>query len=330
MSWRVPSYLVPIKEIETDRVKITASAPVILLDDWSRQNPSGSVDVDKISYHEYVNSWSFFHSIVTMSLLPVLSVGSHGISTKAFSITDATDETDRTVGKREIFFDPDDMVPALFLESENGPVISYGDLFERYMQKDKKYESAVNSYFLAQDINFHQRMRSIDTSYWQVVFFVSAMESLLPESVYCKGRCETCGKGLKHSINDINKEWDDLVFNKIKNRKIRNNYRLILDVARWRIRNDTLHNGLMPNVQHVVTGLANGVTLFTTQKTVDDYLKDTYSLETLIDQLKQICRNVLLNQLFDEPFYPDLIGSEIHSQTIANITESNVTLELNF
>lgn len=330
MSWRIPSYIVPYENIDTNEFSLTKNNPIKMTDDWGRFHFSGSLDVGNIEYHEFVNSWSYFHSMLSDSVLPLYSVHSKGLPSESFSFDEFDMQANSGIVPREILFNPDDVMPAVFLDNEDSPVVNYTSLYKAFTLKEEVYHNSVKTYYLAKDINFHKRLRSIDTSYWQVVMYISCLEYLLPPPIYCKGKCIECDKGIKHITNDVNSEWDELVFNQILDKKTRKSYRLILDVARWKIRNDTVHNGIMPKTQHSPGTMSDGITIFTTEKAIKGYLSDRYSLETLTDQLDQICRNILINELIEEHVYPELRGLEIHSKTIKNITTNKATLEFDF
>jgi hypothetical protein len=328
-TWRVASYIVPYNDILIGNLSIKRSRPLIIKDDWRRDHYTGSVEIEGIEYHQLVTSWVYFQSLLADSRLPLYSVRSIGHKEENFQARDFGAK-DENIKPREIEFDASDVIPALFLDEPDGPVISYEDMYNAFNIKGEQYLSALKTYFLAQDINFNKRLRDVDTSYWQVVMFVSCLESFLPAPEFCKGKCNTCNKGVNHLVSDTQKEWNNFLFKKIKGKDIRKTYRLILDVARYGIRNNTLHNGFMPSVQGYGETVENGITIFTTERAIENYLSEGYSLESLIDQLRQICRTVLLNALIPEEYYPALSPFQVHSQTVRNITSSKATFELNF
>lgn len=328
-SRRLPSYIVPIKQINLDRLKIVPAEPVTVNDDWQREHWSGSIEVEEDGINGLTDNWVYLHALLADSRLPLYVFNAEGQGPSDFQVKNFDNQGNTNILPRVIEFDPTDLLPAVYLDYTEPPEISYKEAYEGYLKQDDTYSSAVKNYFVAQDINHHKRLRVIDNSYWQIVMFVSVLEALLPPPVFCSGKCEVCGKGLKHVLNDPGKDWDDLIFNKINDKGIKKQYRDVLDEARWKIRNDTVHNGLAPSKDFWrAAALPNGITEYTTSKSIESYKKDKYSLESLIEQLRQICRYVLLNKAASHDVFPALKGIEVHSATLT-ISEPTTVINLN-
>lgn len=131
-------------------------------------------------------------------------------------------------------------------------------------------------------------------------------------------------------LNDPAKAWKEMLFDKIFDKKVRAEYRSILDEARWKTRNNTVHNGLAPGKEYWKSpSLPDGITDYTSTKALEAYKSDRYSLESLIDQLRQICRFTLLDKILDSGVFPPLKGLEVHSVTVTS-TEPATTINLDF
>ncbi|MDB5165823.1 MAG: hypothetical protein JWM00_713 [Candidatus Saccharibacteria bacterium] len=327
-SRRLPSYIVPMEEIVLDKLRVIPAEPVIVNDDWQRNHRSGSIIIEEDGHNGLIDNWVYFHALLADSRLPVYALHAKGEEASSFQINEFDNEDNVNLVPRVINFDSEDLLPAVYLDYEEPPEVSYKKAYDAYIKQGNVYFSALKNYFVAQDINFNKRLRNIDNSYWQIVMLVSTLEALLPPPVFCKGKCETCGKGLSHVLNDPGKDWNELLFNKITDKKIRKQYRDVLDEARYKIRNDTVHNGLAPgNTFWKSPSLPDGVTEYTTTKSLEKYKTDRYSLESFIDQLKQVCRYLLLNQFIVCDIFPSLKGIEVHSFS-ATSTESNFTMNI--
>ena len=317
-----------MEEIILNKLRIIPAEPVTVNDDWQRDHWSGSIIIEEDGLNGLIDNWVYFHALSVDSRLPVYALHAKGEEPSSFQINEFNNEGNENIVPRVINFDSADFLPAVYLDYEEPPEISYKQAYENYIKQDEVYFSAVKNYFAAQDINYNKRLRYIDNSYWQIVMLVSTLEALLPPPVFCKGQCETCGKGLSHVLNDPGKDWNELLFNKISNKKIRKQYRDVLDEARYKIRNDTVHNGLAPgNTFWKSPSLPDGITEYTTEKSLVEYKTDRYSLESLIEQLRQICRYTLLNKVVACDVFPTLKGIEVHSTTIRS-TESSTTINL--
>ncbi len=327
---KIPSYIVPVRPIQLEGLLLKPGSPVTVSDDWNREHFCGSIEVESLDSSGKIGKWIYFHSLLAESCLPVYSFQAFGHEASDFNTLDFDPKKYPKVTPREINFEPDDVLPAVYLSSEPEPTVNYGDIYNTYLSLGEKYLVSLKNYLLAIDIDFNKRLRSINPAYWQVVMFISAMEALLPPPTYCKGTCEVCKKGLHHPLRDADQDWKNLIFGNIKDKAIRKQYRLIFDVARREIRNHTVHNGLMPSLIIGQGSLADGVTEFTTKRAIEEYRTENYSLESLVEQLRQMCRYVLLNQITGSFIFPELKGIEVHSKTISNITSSNFTFKMDF
>lgn len=327
-SRRLPSYIVPMEEIVLDKLRIIPADPVTVNDDWQRDHWSGSIIIEEDGLNGLIDNWVYLHALLADSRLSVYALHAKGEEPSSFQIDEFDNGGNVNIVPRVINFDSTDLLPAVYLDYEEP--ISYKQAYEDYIKQDDVYSSAVKNYFVAQDINHNKRLRYIDTSYWQIVMLVSTLEALLPPPVFCKGKCETCGKGLSHVLNDPGKDWNELLFNKITDKKVRKQYRDVLDEARYKIRNDTVHNGLAPgNTFWKSPSLPDGVTEYTTTKSLEEYKTDSHSLESLIEQLRQICRYTLLNKVIACDVFPVLKGIEVHSVTIRS-SKSPTMINLDF
>lgn len=327
---RIPSYIIPVKPIELDGLLIAPAQPVMVLDDWNRKHFCGSLEVSLLDSSGKIGKWIYLHSLLADSCLPVYSFQAFGHEASDFNTFEFIAKDYPEVVPREINFDPNDVLPAVYLDYEPEPTVKYADIYASYIDLGEKYWVSVKNYLLAIDINFNKRLRCVNPAYWQVVMLISAMEALLPVPAYCKGVCAVCKKGLHHSTGNADQDWKNLIFGNIKNKNVRKQYRLIFDVARSEIRNHTLHNGLMPSLIIGQGSLADGVTEFTTNRAIEDYRTENYSIESLVEQLRQMCRYVLLNQITGCAIFPELKGTEVHSKTISNITSSKFNFNMDF
>ena len=324
---RLPSYIVPISEIEINSIKISSDKPARTVDDWGRSHYSGSILIEERNNDGSYGQWVYFHAILADSILPLYVSQTENRTSKPFELFDMEPEDE--FRKKEILFNPHDVLPAVYLNLEPVQEVTYKKLYESYLKVSPEYKSALNNYFQAIDIGFNKRLGYIDVSYWTIVMLISALESFLPKPDFCDGVCETCGRKVHHSTKDPNIQWNNLIFNHIKSKKVSQQYRDILDAARWKIRNNTVHNGLMPLLERASESLPDGVTEITASKAVKSYLTDKTSLDSLIDHLHQICRYVLLNELTTFKIFPELVGIVIHSKTVT-VTTSSAEILLDF
>jgi hypothetical protein len=325
----LPSYLVPTYPIEIEGLKIERSVPVTVLDDWNRPHWSASLTVEEDGYGGKIDRWIYFHSLLAGSRLPLYAFQAFGHSESDFRVQELDPEKYPNIAAREMRLDFNNILPGIYWMPEIKEVSSYSQIYNAYLGMDDVYIAALKNYFLAQDIDFNKRLRFVDPAYWQVVMLISAMEALLPRPEFCKGKCEVCEKGVNHPINNADKDWKELLFSRIASKEIRKQYRLIFDVARSEIRNNTVHNGLMPALIVGRASLKDGVTEYTTQKAIEEYRSDDNSLVSLVEQLRQMCRYVLLNALIKKDIFPALKGTEVHSVTI-KANSSPVTINLDF
>lgn len=325
----IPSYIVPTESIDIDGLIISQNGPVRVNDDWGRDYFSNSLKVFEDDVLGRTDRWIKFHSLLAFSRLPLYSFHAYGHSTGDFQVLKLDKTKYPNVDARTIEFEPDDCLNAVYLSSDDLPYMSYNDIFEEYKKQPEEYKSAIESYFIAQDLQFNSRLRHMNKSFWAIVMLVSSLEALLPKPTFCEGEeCSICGNKNRHVVNNVGEEWNELLFDRIKQKEIKKQYREILDTARYKIRNDTVHNGLTPPSLFSRASLEDGINLYTTEKIMKSYLEDSNSLEGFIDQLTELCRYLLLNQIVGKDIFPKLKPLEIYSKTIRNITSPSYTFDL--
>jgi hypothetical protein len=295
---------------------IRREVPVTILDDWDREHFSGSLCVEEKELNIKLDEWVYFHSLVSKSLLPLYAFHRCGKEHYSFEVVKFDPIKYPWATPIETQVDFSNVLHVIYPSSEIDSGLSYSELYETYLNIGEEYISALKTYFMGQDIGFHRRLPSIDIQYWQIVMLISAMEALLPKPIFCAGECASCRNKINHPTDHADKMWNELLFNHIKDKTIRKQYRLVFNSARIEIRNHTVHNGLMPSASHGNTLLHDGVTEYTTEKAVGEYKDDNYSLETLVEQLKEVCRYILLNQLIEKDIFPPLKSVQVHQVTI--------------
>jgi hypothetical protein len=192
--------------------------------------------------------------------------------------------------------------------------LSYKEVYLAYVDLQGRLLPAIKNFFLAYDTGFNKKLRNIDTSYWQIVMYMSAIESLLPQPIFCKGKCNKCDKEIYHITSSGDKELAKLLFSRIKDKNIRDQYKSVFYDVKRKIRNDTIHNGLFPSAG--VVPMADGTKKYSTNDALSTYQSDRYSLELLVEQLQQICRFMFLNSIIKRDIFPQLKDFDVHSVTI--------------
>ena len=313
----IPSYIVPTEPIDLNGLVLSQGGPVQVSDDWQRLHYSASLKVYEEDLTGRTDKWVAFHSLLAHSRLPLYAFYSYGHAPSDFQVSEIYKKKNPKAEARTIPFHPNNCLPAVYFNSvySSLPNISYQNLYKYYNDASESYKIAVQNFFLAQDIGFHSRLRGTEKSFWTVVMLIASLEAMLPVR-----------KG--DTAKYIDKDWNELLFDRIEDSKIKKQYRAILDTARWKIRNDTVHNGLAPPQQIPHASLPNGITLYTTETIIKSYLNDKNSLEGFVDQLVDLCRYVLLNKIVKRNVFPKLQSAEIHSITFKSITSSNTTLSL--
>lgn len=307
--WLLPSRYVPTKSISLGKLEVESGGRIIVSDNWNRKIPTGSIIATEDGLNGLLDNWVYFHSLLFNAPLMLQTFQSWGHSAGDFTVTQSEDSS--YFIEEEI--DYDNVATAIYGDSCNES-IKYKSAYQSYLEVKNNLISAIKNYFLAYDINHNKTLRFIDPSYWQIVMYVSVIESLLPEKEFCKGKCNHCNGTIVHPLLDPAKELKKILFSKIKDRKIRSEYHsIIYDVAK-KVRNNTVHNGLSPSVG--IASLAEGTTKYETKDALKGYESDRYSLELFVEQLQQICRYLLLNEIIKLDIFPPLKGFNVHSVKI--------------
>lgn len=308
-TWQLPSRYVPKKLIKLGDLEIKSGGKIITSDNWDRKIQTGSIVAIETDHNGLLDNWVYFHSLLFNAPLMLQTFQSWGKKAGNFKVTKS--ENSRYFIEEEI--DYNNIATAIYGDSCKKN-IDYKSAYKSYLEVKDRIISAVKNYFLAYDVNHNKTLRLIDHSYWQIVMYVSVIESLLPEPEFCKGKCGHCNRVIVHPLLDPSKEFKKILFSKIKDKKVRSQYHsIIYDVAK-KVRNNTAHNGLSPSVS--IASLDEGVTEYRTEDALSGYESDRYSLELLVKQLQKICQYLLLNEIIKQDIFPPLKGFEVHSAKI--------------
>lgn len=307
----LPARYVPLIPLEFDNFTIKSGGKAVVSDTWDRTYNVGSLIAVENGINGLMDNWVLFHSLLFHVPLMIQTFQGLGDSSGEFKII--LDDKQKYYAEEPI--DYNNIGTAIYGNTckEN---ISYADAYKASLEINNLLKSAIKNYFLAYDIGFNRILRYIDISYWQIVMYISSIEALLPKPTFCKGKCSTCNKGIHHSYSDHDKELNELLFSKIKDKTIKKQYQSIIYAARRKIRNNTVHNGLFPTAGSIGSMvLYDGSTQYTTKEALTTYQSDHFSLELLKEQLEQICRYLFINEIIKKNIFPPLKGIIVHHVT---------------
>lgn len=313
-SIKLPSRKIPTEPIMLVSLQLAAGEDVLVTDDWGRKYNRGSISVTGEEFKGHIDKWVYLHALAFDETLTLYAHQGNGGGAGDFVIEAATQ--DLPVDKELI--DYENIGKAIYGD-ESEAEVSYDKMYENYLKQPDNVHSAIKNYFLAVDLGYNQRLRYVNVSYWQIVLLVSAMEALLPPPTFCDGTCSTCEEGVHHPTSQTGTDWNKILFKKIKNKATSKQYREILEEARFRIRNDAVHNGLWPGAGEMIAALmpsTDGIKHYVETEALEGYKHDKMSLEVFVHLLRQICRYLILDQIIQQGSFPLLKGFDVHTVTI--------------
>jgi len=141
--------------------------------------------------------------------------------------------------------------------------------------------------------------------YWQVVSYVTILESTLGHPANCAENtpCPTCGKQRVHRAG-TEREWRRQHFESIGMKEdVKGEYLRIIETAYSEIRHPTAHAGDIPVPQYIPVV---GEETYDVTRSAMEFGTDMHALDSLIYSVRAVTRYLLLYRLFGLRLFPRL------------------------
>jgi len=187
--------------------------------------------------------------------------------------------------------------------------MSYEELFKRFIRLSEQQSGMAKNWLLdlkPGDGWSHGEMA--DYSYWRMVIDFSIVEAVVGRQPFCDEthKCSKCGKtGIQH--NPINaKDWMQNRLTEITGDSAKaEQYMKIIWTVRQSIRHKTAHESDYP-YQRPSSPLEQGDNEFDIDTVVDTFKTDTHALTALEQNMHEVTRILLLDNILQTKIFPDL------------------------
>lgn len=198
--------------------------------------------------------------------------------------------------------DYNDIAPTLMQFTPNPkvphPAIAYTDLFKTYLQLSDDKKPLFKTY-LTDLYRFHTFPSRIllDSSYWQLVLYYAIAEAIIGKSEDCcqEFNCTCCNReGLRHPRYGRKTWFKKRLLELCENSECADDYASTLEKAS-EVRHPAVHTAIHPTAEYVVPKA--GITSYDGS----GYLQDEAHLQSLVLQVKDVARGLLLIALDIQP-----------------------------
>ena len=200
---------------------------------------------------------------------------------------------------------------------------SYSDIYDLYLKLSGEGLSLIRNYLNDFEKSLRPDLLISDPSYWQMMVYFSIVEKVIGRQPLCKNTvgCAVCGtNNIPHSPLSA-KQWiHDRLLEIIGDEKVAKEYEDVILFVRQKIRHDTVHNSLVPSANRYEDTPA-GLTVYDLDKSSSTYKSDFQSVRSLIEMIKSVSRNLLIDNQFHLGYF-----SEPQPMNVLHLEEPGVAM----
>lgn len=251
--------------------------------------------------------WVSFHSFVMMSdSAHHYNMDGASIETCIYSTPSGSpgDETDQYKAK-----DFDDVARELYQQvtmPQNLLPLSYRSLYKMYVSlSDSKKE--VIDWFAAEPI-LPNRFDAFCNRFAPILHYCILLDAMIGTPPTCDSGitpCNQCGRSPQPHYRISRRDWlMTFLSTAIEDEIIRDQYKQVIESA-FSLRNRIAHAPTNDTSRVLPVDIDRHVERYDIFRSTGEYKKDTFALIALLIQLRQVCRNIAVYQLFNlDYFFP--------------------------
>lgn len=270
-----------------------------------------TVMIQNISDEGKYNDWIYFHALISKSDELV----DYYFNPSGYRLEGDLSDSQSSAISKDAYLNEPELLNYIF-GIQLTETKTYEELYESFLGQDPVVLDALRNYYFANSLSGNTS-KHIDISYWQIVIYMSVIETLMGEQPQCRNKntCRICKNGLEsHNLISSGEWFNERLFSKIKNDDNRSQYKRIITECKYSIRNRSVHSSLLPVAES--PKLADGSYYYDTNKMLEDYLNDANALKSLVKHMEELTRYYALNQIFDMTIYPELRGIQFGYLTL--------------
>ncbi|MFA5871572.1 MAG: hypothetical protein WC858_02510 [Parcubacteria group bacterium] len=261
--------------------------------------------------NEILKNWIIFHTFVLNSHYTLSEFEKNGTGNLEF-----------IKEKLICAIDYDDVLPYVYFFQKNSAektVKSYQKLYATFLElKTDEIELVINYLTRLNKGTTYPNKLITDTSYWQLMIYYSIIDKLIGTQPFCDKLfyCDGCKRaGLQHhSVSPS--DWRNHRLTELipGNPDAQNAYGEIIETVNKRIRHKTVHESLIPTAKNHIETVPGETIIYDLDKTKKNYKHDPVALLSLVIQMEDVARYLLLNHLFKLNIFP--IPKPLRSTTV--------------
>jgi len=292
----------PKKDVAVGNIKLSNGNGVRIVTKTTNssgysQRSTVSIEYNRLAPGE-LDTWVLFHAFILGDpwVLPSYMGTIHGV----------VEFLDKPFGSER---DYDDFLNTVYRTEGITQKMSYQELYQRFIGLSERQSGMAKNWLLdlkPGDGWSHGEMA--DYSYWRMVIDFSIVEAVIGRQPFCKEihGCLQCGRaGIQH--NPINaKEWmHGRLKEIIGDHSKAEQYMKIIWTVRQSIRHKTAHESDYP-YQRPSSPLQQGDNEFDIDTVVNTFKTDTHALTALENNMHEITRILLLDNIVQTKIFPDI------------------------
>jgi len=274
--------------------------------------PTIEIAYEKLEVDELSN-WVLFHTFVTDNpwTIPSYMGTIHGV----------VEWTDRPAGQQRNYFDF--INTAYRTEREKVKLtekMGYRDLFDRYQSINEKQIGMVKNLLLDMKPGpQYSHSEMADYSYWRMVVDFSIVDAIVGQQPFCTElhTCLVCKKtNIQHYAKPAKEFTESRLLEIIGEKQKAEQYMKVIWTVRQNIRHKTAHESAYP-YQRPFRELQHGDNEFDVESIVKNFKNDGHALTALEQNMHEVTRILLLNDVLQTAIFPDIRPYMIRSGGIS-------------
>jgi hypothetical protein len=261
------------------------------------QRSTVSLEYESLDQGE-LDMWVLFHAFILGDpwVLPSYMGTIHGV----------VESLDKPFGSER---DYDDFLNTVYRTEGITQKISYQELYQRFIGLSKQQSGMAKNWLLdlkPGDGWSHSEMA--DYSYWRMVIDFSIVEAIMGRQPFCEEahECSVCHKtDIRHNPVDA-KEWaKNRLLEIIGDAEKTDQYMKVIWTVRQSIRHKTAHESDYPH-QRPSSPLQHGDNEFDVDTVVNSFKTDGHALTALENNMHEVTRILLLDDILRTKIFPDI------------------------
>lgn len=189
------------------------------------------------------------------------------------------------------------------------PKVSYSEIYHQYLKLSDKSKEMIEwyvSYPTYLDQVYNKPSVFFNQNYWQILHLVILLDKIIGQPISCQQSPKKCVYGRTHAPHYSKSKSEHLIqflMSRIGISEIAEDYARIIQTA-YKVRNPMAHMPYFDRSSHEAP--LEQPEIYDTSRAITDYKDDSAALKLLITSLREVVRNLILNDAFGIIFFKPL------------------------